>query len=148
MSTPPVQTKFARLARAFALSTFAVLGILILIIATAPDPAPDVSSRPREREVARADLGNQWPLAVDAGTIGCRGAGATYFRYRGIEYGLNGMASERDGYAEIRPIWADDVEGTRKLRETLRLVDPDAEPKMQKRDISVLNRVALELCPS
>jgi Protein of unknown function (DUF2511) len=69
----------------------------------------------RTRRIVRSELGSDWPLRVDSGTLGCdgrNGAGAIVFALDdGTTYALNGIAkgrtslSGRDLYLDIEPIW-------------------------------------------
>jgi hypothetical protein len=72
----------------------------------------------REQEVSSADLGENWPLTVERGTLVYEEPGAVLFVYEGTTYHLNGLAKgieKRDhrGWKDIDPLWAH---------------DPDAEP--------------------
>jgi hypothetical protein len=64
--------------------------------------------------VSRAQFesaGEKWPLSVDAGFVGCTGTGARWFETRnGQRFGLNGLASSRNGYEDIKPIWLENKE--------------------------------------
>lgn len=61
------------------------------------------------REVARADLGAEWPLTVGAGTLACRPFMSNLhiltFTANGKVWAVNGTALGQ-GYADIEPIWA------------------------------------------
>ena len=57
------------------------------------------------REVTRADLGEEWPLTVDAGTLECSRGLIYTFTADGKTWAVNGTAAAR-GYADIEPIWA------------------------------------------
>ncbi len=65
----------------------------------------------RAQRVVRADLGDRWPLTIDAGTVICSRQGtrqiATFLDDVNREYALNGTADSM-GWPSIRPIWADD----------------------------------------
>ena len=66
----------------------------------------------RAAPIARADLGDRWPLTVAGGAIICSSQGtrqiATFLpNGSNREYGLNGTADSL-GWPSIRPIWADD----------------------------------------
>lgn len=64
--------------------------------------------------VSRAEFeaaGKKWPLSVDGGFVGCTGTGARWFETRdGQRFGLNGLASSRNGYEDIKPIWLENKE--------------------------------------
>ncbi len=77
------------------------------------DPDPSVGGLP----VSRADLGKDWPLTVDSGTIDCLAPSAIIFTTPdGTVYGVNGTALT-SGYPRIEPIWAKDpvVKGLNKI---------------------------------
>jgi hypothetical protein len=59
-------------------------------------------------EVTRAEMGSNWPLTVDAGTVGCDHRGRVWFEPKGssIRYAVNGTAKPKFG--DIKPIWARD----------------------------------------
>lgn len=62
-----------------------------------------------EGHVTRKEMGKQWPLTVDEGTLACdgeNGVGAVTFTTEdGKEYAVNGTAKSQ-GYDAIEPIWA------------------------------------------
>jgi Protein of unknown function (DUF2511) len=68
------------------------------------------SSSGNSEEVSRADLGSDWPLTVDSGTLVCEGAGSVTFTVNGTTYAVNGLAEG----ADIDPIWADSGDGLKK----------------------------------
>jgi hypothetical protein len=62
------------------------------------------------KKISRADLGDDWPLTVDSGTIACdgsKGVGAATFSTGGKVYALNGLAKSK-GKAAFDPFWAAD----------------------------------------
>jgi hypothetical protein len=63
-------------------------------------------------EVARTDLGDEWPLTVDHGTLRCVGTGGlgriTFDAPNGRTYAVNGLARSARGARDIDPIWAPD----------------------------------------
>ena len=61
-------------------------------------------------DISKNDLGEDWPLTVDAGTLSCEN-GAVTFESGGTQYAVNGMAGSRDIGVDIEPIWADDPSG-------------------------------------
>lgn len=63
-----------------------------------------------EAVMSSADLGNEWPLTVEAGIVRCEGAGEVYFEAEGTIYAVNGTAQGASDAPEIDPIWADDPE--------------------------------------
>lgn len=51
-------------------------------------------------------MGDQWPLLVESGMVGCDAGGRPYFDAPdGKRYGLTGAATQV--WEEIDPIWAD-----------------------------------------
>ena len=81
--------------------------------------------------VTRADMGTQWPLTVEEGTLACdgkNGIGAVTFKAPdGKVYAVNGSAKTQ-GSADIEPIWA------------------TGEGAIPKQDISPLIEKGLALC--
>jgi hypothetical protein len=76
-----------------------------------------VSSAPDEHQVAKADLGADWPLTVGSGELNCYGSGgvgsATFTSPDGTEYALNGTAKSK--CPEIDSLLsAGDIPGTKK----------------------------------
>jgi hypothetical protein len=55
-------------------------------------------------EVTRAEYGEEWPLTVDRGIVGCEADAVTFTAPDGEVYGVNGHALAR-GSQEIDPIW-------------------------------------------
>lgn len=56
--------------------------------------------------VTRQSMGDEWPLTVESGRVGCDEDGRVYFEDEdGTRYGLTGFAAQE--YGEIDPIWAD-----------------------------------------
>lgn len=85
-----------------------------------------------EGSISRADLGAEWPLTVESGTLGCDGqdgVGSATFTTGGEKYALNGTAKGRKDGVAIDPIWA-------------------ADPSIPgaKKNIGVLIDRALQLC--
>ncbi len=62
------------------------------------------------REVTRQEFGDRWPFTVERGVVICLVGHVAVFRAGGVTYALNGLARQRGGYADIRPIWLDDPE--------------------------------------
>jgi hypothetical protein len=80
--------------------------VLTLFVATI---AAGCQGPPSSLLIRRSDLGDDWPLTVESGTLRCEGAGAVVFKAPdGTEYALNGLAAE---YPDIGPIWAADPTG-------------------------------------
>lgn len=78
---------------------------------TSPTPAPEAEPAADPAHVSRAELGDEWPLTVEDGTLRCDGAkeaGAVYFEANGRVYPVNGIARGRTDGPEIDEIWADD----------------------------------------
>lgn len=58
--------------------------------------------------VTRDEVGNDWPLTVDHGTVRFEPPGHVVFiAPDGTEYAVNGFAKTK-GYEDIAPIWRDD----------------------------------------
>lgn len=82
----------------------------------APAPRPPSAraaviapKRPRGY-VERSDLGDEWPLTVEAGELSCEAPGAVFFTVGGVRYSVNGLAeAKRFAAKDIRPIWAQDA---------------------------------------
>lgn len=77
-----------------------------------PNPTQPPPSHP-QGYVSREILGDEWPLTVDDGVLGCelvQVSDASYasvtFTSGGITYAVNGVARASGTYAEIDPIWA------------------------------------------
>ena len=67
-------------------------------------------------EISRQDLGKDWPLTVDSGTLHCERVGldaVTFTADDGTTYAVNGAAKGTDEWPDIDRIWADnpDVKG-------------------------------------
>lgn len=67
---------------------------------TYPSTGSDIPSR----DIARGDLGDKWPLTVDAGVLSCDTFGRVMFEVDGTTYAVNGTA--QDKYQAIDAIWA------------------------------------------
>lgn len=80
--------------------------------------------------VSRASFeaaGKKWPLSVDGGFVGCTGTGARWFETRdGRRFGLNGLASSKNGYQDIKPIWLENTEFNERM--TAENGEPPATP--------------------
>ena len=77
--------------------------ILLALAACTTGGGADLAAN--ERQVSRADFGNDWPLTVESGVLACEGAGAVTFTTGGTTYAVNGLAQRT--YPEIDAIWAD-----------------------------------------
>jgi hypothetical protein len=65
--------------------------------------------------VTREDMGDNWPLTVDGGTLHCEGAGAvTFTTDDGTTYAVNGLALGMHKWPDIDPLWADASGGLKK----------------------------------
>ena len=82
-----------------------------------------------ERQVTRADFGDDWPLTVESGMLACEGTDSITFRTGGKTYAVNEAGASSFG-EPIGPIWAD---------------DPIAGAG--KKDLSPLEDAGLKLCP-
>jgi hypothetical protein len=66
-------------------------------------------------EVSRDEMGNDWPLTVESGTLRCAGEsglGAATIEVDGSRYALNGIAKAQNAGQDIQPIWASSDDGT------------------------------------
>jgi hypothetical protein len=85
--------------------------ILCAALASSGCESNGASSDGNSAEVSATDLGSEWPLTVDHGTLRCDGSGGlgavTFEAPDGSTYGVNGIALGQ-GAPDIRPIWADD----------------------------------------
>ena len=120
-------------AKAQVIAWVVVAVVLIAAAASQPDNTTETSSPPQTTSietadttdqtttepeavddpahVSRAELGAEWPLTVDEGTLRCDGAkeaGAVFFETDGRVYPVNGIARGRTNGPEIDEIWADD----------------------------------------
>lgn len=63
-------------------------------------------------EVDRQDMGEDWPLTVDSGTVYCEEDGQVRFRSEGVRYAVNRRAvHQRPELQDIAAIWADEPGG-------------------------------------
>jgi len=85
--------------------------VLVALFAAAGCSSIDSSTGAGGTEVSRGNMGDDWPLTVDKGTLACNGSGGVgevvFTAPDGTEYAVNGTAKS-GGYKDIRPIWADD----------------------------------------
>jgi hypothetical protein len=76
------------------------------------DGVGEILGRPvarRERNIHREELGEAWPLTVDAGVVALIGSnrfGAVTFTADGVTYAVNGLARSWQSGKDIDPIWA------------------------------------------
>lgn len=98
---------------------------LVLLAALAGMAA--CGSKPDTIEVSRAKFeatGKQWPLTVDAGRVGCKSldldAEERWVEAGGVKYGLNSFATTNKGYADITPIWRENVRLTKEVEAMFR----------------------------
>lgn len=92
-------------------------------VAAAPTQAPAPTAAPTARPaptatpgrapgvMVRADLGDAWPLTVDAIRVRCMYGNEVVLDADGTVYALNGTAKARKQYADLAPIWRDDPTG-------------------------------------
>ena len=74
-----------------------------------PTAVPATAAPVRERGVMmREDLGDKWPLTVDAIRLRCLPGTVLVFDANGTTYALNGTAKSKKLYADVAPIWLDD----------------------------------------
>lgn len=74
-----------------------------------PTAVPATAAPVRERGVMmREDLGDKWPLTVDAIRLRCLPGRVLVFDANGTTYALNGTAKSKKLYADVAPIWLDD----------------------------------------
>lgn len=86
----------------------AALLLIALFFVTRP-PATPAQLPPGS--VSRSIMGEAWPLTVEDGVLaydGSPGIGAVTLTTGGTTYAVNGIASQRGAYADIKSIWADD----------------------------------------
>lgn len=96
------------------------------------------------------DLGDEWPLTVTGGRLGCdRYDGkAVYYHYEGDRYALNGAATSkmkrdrRSIYVPLEPIWKIDTESTEKMNKGI----PKADWWVVRKSLSELISLGLRLC--
>lgn len=80
-------------------------------IPASPTPAVQSATTPPVRErgvMVREDLGDKWPLTVDAIRLRCVNGREVVFDAGGTTYALNGTAKGTKQYADLAPIWRDD----------------------------------------
>jgi hypothetical protein len=110
-----------QLGRAVLIVAGAVIALVVFvaIINGLSSDDSDVAEEAARSEVSASDYGEEWPLTVDHGTLGCTRLGrvgsvdlqaATFTAPDGTTYALNGTARSHTRHAEIRPIWADNPE--------------------------------------
>src|SRR6266513_1723997 len=59
-------------------------------------------------ELSRTQIGRDWPLTVDHGTLRCEAPQSVVFTAPdGSDYGVNGSAMDA-GFRDIKPIWRRD----------------------------------------
>ena len=59
------------------------------------------------KEMTATDYGEQWPLTVEKGVLGCKPVDIVIFKADdGTTYAVNSVAGMTDLYADIRPILA------------------------------------------
>ena len=95
-------------------STVAVIAAAVFLVACSGDSssgntASGDSSSGNTAEVTRSELGEEWPLTVDAVSLRCEGS-AVIAEVDGTVYALNGTAKADDTLADITEIWAEDDE--------------------------------------
>lgn len=93
-----------------------------LLVLTALAGIAACGSKSETIDVSRAEFeaaGKPWPLTVDTGRVGCKSldlkAEERWFEAGGVKYGLNSFATVDKGYADITPIWRENVELTREV---------------------------------
>jgi hypothetical protein len=69
--------------------------------------------------VSKADMGSDWPLTVDSGTLHCDALAVTFEAPDGTEYALNGVARDQTDLPDIEPIWAPDPESGGGLKKSI-----------------------------
>lgn len=82
-----------------------------------------------ERQVTRADFGDDWPLTVESGVLACEGTDSIMFQAGGKTYAVveTGITSFGE---PIDPIWAH-----------------DPNDAASKKDLWPLMNAGLDLCP-
>jgi hypothetical protein len=115
---------------------------LLLSLASCGDAEPAPVGKP----VSKAEFeqaGLRWPLTVDHGRVGCDGMAAWFKTDDDTKYGLNGFASEANGYSAIEPIWAVD----QKTMAEFRAAGLKDGPTLRI-NIGDMIQEALKFCPS
>jgi uncharacterized protein DUF2511 len=71
-----------------------------------------------QRQVTRAEFGNDWPLTVESGLLACEGSDSITFETGGKTYAVvdHGIAPFGE---PIDPIWADDPTGGASMKKDL-----------------------------
>jgi hypothetical protein len=85
-----------------------ILALLAVLLASCS--ADGGSQNGGGAEISRQDLGKDWPLTVDSGTLHCERAGldaVTFTADDGTTYAVNGAARGTDEWPDIDQIWAD-----------------------------------------
>lgn len=81
----------------------ALLAVLLAACSSSSSSTPS-----HQRDISRTDLGDNWPLTVDRGTLECRDGSSVVFTVGGTTYAVNGTAKGAHRYAEIDAIWSAD----------------------------------------
>lgn len=116
------------------LALVGALAFLIVITALAPDSDRDSDATSTSKQgtaggpssgsdddpalVSRSEFkarGLKWPLTAEEGRLGCTRL-ARWIEVDEVRYGLNGSASEREGYMDLSAIWAVDEKMAADLR--------------------------------
>lgn len=90
-----------------------VLAFLIVFAALAPETDGDDPAIVSRSEFEARGL--KWPLTAENGRLGCTRL-ARWIEVNEVRYGLNGSASEREGYMDLSAIWAVDEKMAADLR--------------------------------
>ncbi len=102
---------------------------------TAPqrsEPQPAKNSR----YLTEVEFGEDWPLTVATGTVRCLtdiGGGAVVFDAAGRRYAVNGTAksaAKKQGFADIRPIWAEDTSLAQRFAEETGVTVEEAQSQL------------------
>ena len=95
------------------------LTALVLVGCGAPSQDESALTSTDRASVTKEDFESQgllWPLTRDHARLGCDQM-ARWVEVDGTRYGLNGLASEERGYAELEEIWAVDEKMMAELAE-------------------------------
>ena len=98
------------------LASLALTGCGVAPEKSAPVEGDQVDDSSYVTRESFATEGLAWPLTVESARLGCTQM-ARWVEVDGTRYGLNGLASEERGYAEIEDIWAVDEEMMTRLAE-------------------------------
>jgi len=88
--------------------------------------------------------GKVWPLTVEVAFVGCTG-GARWVKVDGEKYGLNGFATEKNGYSDLTTVWGVDQKLQSQLKEAFTKEEYALAPTMRL-NIGDLSEEASKYC--